>query len=223
MRNKFLSALICTMVLSASAAPVVFASETIIDTNGVVVTSEAGSVVDTGESSEGYTGLYKDSPSKARGSSDYYYYSDPDPISTADGGKLYSHTERQRYGELAGTVRTFRYYFYSKYSGNSTVEKVSSEWYTTAKLRSQATLSLNCTLGLGKTSSIEAGTSSTWQNVTSPTKTWTNSNGTKTVYEQSNFAVSPDSDLSGFEVSIVQTSKVKLKGDNKTYSLTSGC
>ena len=211
------------IVLGVSAPSIAFASDTILDTNGVVVTSQDGSVVDTGESSVGYIGLSKIPKLTVKGMGDYYYYYDPTPISTADGGKLYSHAERQRYGELSGNVRTFRYYIYSKYTGDSTVEKISSEWYTTAKLRSSATLSLSCTLGAGTTSSITAGVSSTWQNVTSPTKTWTNSNGTKTVYEQSNFAVSPDSDLSGYEVSIVQTSKVKLKGDAKTYPLMSGC
>lgn len=198
----------------------VFAAEVedgIIDTNNQVITSAPGTVVDTGESSDGYSGE-KIAP---YGLEDYYFYSDPDPITTADGGKLYSHAERQQYGSLSGYVRTFRYYIYSKYEGSSTVEKISSEWYTTAKLRSSATLSLSTTLG--ETVSVTAGSQSTWQNVKSPVKTWTNSNGTKTTYEQSNFAVSPDTDLSGYEVSIVHTSKVKLKGDAKTYSLSSGC
>lgn len=214
MKKGIVSLLVFMMLLSLPAS--VFAEE-ILDTNNGVITSKTGSVVDTGEPSNGYSGV------KVRpfGLEDYYYYSDPDPISTADKGKLYSHAERQRYGELSGTVRTFRYYIYSKYEGNSTVEKISSEWYTTAKLRSSATLTLNTTLGTS--TSISAGVSSTWQNVKTATKTWTNSNGSKATYEQSNFAVSPDRDLYQYEVSIVHTSKVKLSGDAKTYSLSSGC
>lgn len=82
-------------------------------------------------------------------------------------------------------------------------------------------MTLNTTLG--SSSSISAGVSSTWQNVTSPKKTWTNTNGTKATYEQSNFTVSPDRDLYQYEVSIVHTSKLKLRGDAKPYSLQSGC
>lgn len=189
----------------------------ILETNNKVITSSPGSVVDTKVSSD----LNSGDKITPRALEDYYYYSDPTPIATADKGKLYSHAERQRYGDLNGNVRTFRYYIYSKYEGNSTVEKISSSWYTTAKMRSSATLTLNTTLGTDNTS-VSADISSTWQNVTSPTKTWTNSNGSKTTYEQSNFAISPDKDLSGYAVSIVHTSKVKLKGDAKTYSLTSG-
>lgn len=195
----------------------VYAEDEILDTNNTIVTSKEGSVEDTGESSDGYDGTIKIVPR----SDEYYYFSDPSPIPTADRGKLYSHAERQRYGDLSGNVRSFRYYIYSKYDGNSTVEKISSEWYTTAKLRSSATLTLNTTLG--SSSSISAGVSSTWQNVTSPKKTWTNTNGTKATYEQSNFTVSPDRDLYQYEVSIVHTSKLKLRGDAKPYSLQSGC
>jgi len=215
MKNKIYVMLVCIIFVFMSIN--VYAANEIIDTNNTIVTIGSGSVVDTGEPSEGYAGI-KVQP---YGVGDYYYFSDPDPIPTADGGKLYSHAERQKYGDLSGTVRTFRYYIYSKYEGNSTVEKVSSEWYTTAKLRSSATLTLNTTLGTS--CSVSAGIQSTWQNVQTPTKTWTNSNGTKTTYEQSNFAVAPDNDLYGFEVSIVHTSKLKLNGDAKTYSLTSGC
>lgn len=156
-----------------------------------------------------------------RGYDDFYFFSDPDPIDTADGGKLYSHAERQQYGLLSGNVITFRYYIYSKYEGSSTVEKISSEWYTTAKLRSSATLSLNTSLGT--TVTVSASSESTWQNVTTPAKKWTNSNGTKVTYEQSNFAVAPFDDLYKYEVSIVHTSNVKLQGDAKSYTLTSGC
>ncbi|UPK44964.1 hypothetical protein [Paenibacillus pabuli] len=215
LKKKLVSLAICSMMLSLPVSA--FAADEIVDTNNTIITTQPGSVIDTGEVSNG-NGKSMITPHAV---SDYYYYSDPDPVSTSDSGKLYSHAERQRYGDLSGKVRTFRYYIYSKYEGNATVEKISSEWYTTAKLRSSATLTLNTSLGTSG-SSISAGVSSTWQNVTTPTKTWTNSNGSKTTYEQSNFAISPDSDLSGYEVSIVHTSKVKLKGDAKTYSLSSG-
>lgn len=217
-RNKIISfVLSLVMVMSMNMIVAEASEDTILDTNNQIVTSAAGTVVDTGESSDGYTGE-KVMP---YGWEDYYFYSDPDPISTADGGKLYSHAERQQFGELSGYVRTFRYYIYSKYVGSSTVEKISSEWYTTAKLRSSATMSLSTTLG--ETVSVSASAQSTWQNVTSSVKTWTNSNGSKVTYEQSSFAISPDTDLYGYEVGIVHTSKVKLAGDAKTYTLTSGC
>lgn len=221
MSMKKIAALSLSLVLSMGMSVSAFAAEVeddgIIDTNNQIITSAPGTVMDTGEPSDGYSGEkavpYSDE--------DAYYFSDPIPVSTADGGKLYSHAERQQYGSLSGNVRTFRFYIYSKYEGSSTVEKISSEWYTTAKLRNSATLSLSASLG--STVSVSAGYETTWQNVSSPKKSWTNTNGTNATYEQSSFAISPDSDLYEHEVSIVHTSKVKLKGDAKPYSLSSGC
>nr|WP_154984932.1 hypothetical protein [Paenibacillus xylanexedens] len=215
MKKKLFSLAMSTMLLSLPLHA--FAAEDILDTNNSIITSAPGSVEDTGQRSTGFD----DMVITPQAIDDYYYFSDPKPVSTSDKGKLYSHAERQRYGETSGKVKTYRYYIYSKYEGNATVEKISSEWYTTAKLRSSATMTLNTTLGT-QGSSISAGISTTWQNVKSPTKTWTNSNGAKATYEQSNFAVSPVGDLSGNEVSIVHVSKVKLKGDARTYSLQSG-
>ncbi|MFB8376945.1 hypothetical protein [Paenibacillus taichungensis] len=215
MKKKLLGLAICTMMLSLPLNA--FAAEDILDTNNTIITSEPGSVVDTGQSSDGFD----DFVITPFGASDRYYFDDPSPVPTSDKGKLYSHAERQKFGEQSGNVKTYRYYIYSKYEGNATVESISSEWYTTAKLRSSATMTLNTSLGT-QGSSISAGISSTWQNVKSPTKTWTNSNGSKTTYEQSNFAVSPVSDLYSDDVSIVHTSKLKLKGDARTYSLQSG-
>ncbi|MGR6546655.1 hypothetical protein [Paenibacillus tundrae] len=215
MKKKLFGLAIATMMLSLPLNA--FAADEILDTNNTIITSAPGSVVDTGQSSNNFD----DFVITPQALGDYYYYSDPKPVNTSDKGKLYSHAERQRFGESNGNVKTYRYYIYSKYEGNATVESISSEWYTTAKLRSSATLTLSTSLGV-KDSSISAGSSSTWQNVKSPTKTWTNSNGAKTTYEQSNFAVSPLTDLSGNDVSIVHTSKAKLKGDARIYSLQSG-
>ena len=221
MNMKKIVALSLSLILSMGMSANVLAAEVedggILETNNQIITIAPGTVVDTGEPSDEYNG----EKAIPYGLEDYYFYSDPTPVSTADDGKLYSHAERQQYGSLSGNVRTFRFYIYSKYEGSGTVEYISSEWYTTAKLRSSATLSLNASLGT--TVSVSAGAQSTWQNVTSPVKSWTNSNGSNITYEQSSFAVSPDSDLYLYEVGLVHTSIVKIKGDPKPYTLISGC
>jgi len=128
---------------------------------------------------------------------------------------------KQRYGTLSGTVRKFQFYLYSKYEGTKTVERIKASWTVTAKMRSQATLTLSTSLSTNS-ATISAGTSSTWQNV-SLNKYYISTNGTKMVYDQSNFTCAPDSDLYSYEVSLVTESSVKLKSDAKTYTISSGC
>lgn len=150
-----------------------------------------------------------------------YYTSDDDSVACGSGGgTLYSHTERQTYGTISGTVHKFKFYVYSKYEGNKTVEQVKCTWKTGASLRNSASMSLS--ISTGTTYTASAGSSSSWSN-TYIEKYWLHTTGTKVSYEQSNFTVTPESDYRDNTASVTTTSSVKLKGDAKTYSISSGC
>ena len=151
-----------------------------------------------------------------------YYTTDKDSVVTPDGNghKLYSYTEHQTYGTLSGKSRKVKFYVYAKYVGTTTVESIKCQWKIGAKVRTSATIT--GTVGLtGNTYSISASSSSTWQNVTTAEKYWINYSGTKVAYEDSNFVISPDSDLKGFEFWVTTTATVKLKGYGKTATIMS--
>lgn len=150
-----------------------------------------------------------------------YYTSDNDNVACgSNGGKLYSHTERQTYGTVSGNVHKYKFYVYSSYDGSKTVEKIRCTWKTGASLRNSASMSLS--ISTGATYSASASSSSSWSN-TYIEKYWEHSTGTKVSYEQSNFTVTPDVDYRSGTASVTTTSSVKLKGDSKTYAISSGC
>lgn len=148
------------------------------------------------------------------------YVSDTEKITTPDGKKLYSHTENQRYGTISGKSRKVKFYVYAKYDGNTKVNSIKCQWKIGAKLRSEATTT--AVVGItGNTYSAQATESSKWQNVTTEDKYWLHTSGTKVSYEDSNFVISPDSDLHDYDFWINTTATVKLKGYAKTSSITS--
>lgn len=150
-----------------------------------------------------------------------YYTSDNDSVPCgSNGGTLYSHTERQTYGTVSGNVHKYKFYVYSQYNGSKTVERIRCTWKTGASLRNSASMSLS--ISTGKTYSVDGTSSSTWTN-TYIEKYWEHSTGTKVSYEQSNFTVSPNVDYRDGTASVTTTSSVKLKGDAKSYAISSGC
>lgn len=79
------------------------------------------------------------------------------------------------------------------------------------------------TISLGiSASGADASSSSSWQNVTTPVKYWENSNGAKSSDYRSNLVVSPSIDYRDDTISLINTAKVKLKGDAKSYEISSG-
>nr|MBP3598900.1 hypothetical protein [Eubacterium sp.] len=151
-----------------------------------------------------------------------YYTSDKESVSTPDGNnhKLYSYTENQTYGKLSGKSRKVKFYVYAKYVGNTKVESIKCSWKIGAKMRSSATVT--ATVGVtGNSYTASASSSSTWQNVTTEEKYWLHTSGTKVSYEDSNFVISPDCDLSGFNDWVTTTATVKLKGYAKKASISS--
>lgn len=148
------------------------------------------------------------------------YVSDTEKITTPDGKKLYSHTENQKFGTISGKSRKVKFYVYAKYEGNTKVNSIKCQWKIGAKLRCEATTT--AVVGItGNTYSAQATESSKWQNVTTEEKYWLHTSGTKVSYEDSNFVISPDSDLCSLDFWINTTATVKLKGYAKSSSITS--
>lgn len=152
-----------------------------------------------------------------------YHVSDDDSIAVNGGGTLYTHAERQRYGTVSNnnTVRKVNFYVYAQYSGDKTVTSIKCAWKTGATMRSSATMSLNTSAG--KNYSFGASASSTWQNIESSEKYWESTNGSTIEYESSNFTITPDWDLSGFDFWITTTASVKVKGGAKKSTISCGC
>lgn len=157
---------------------------------------------------------------KSQGIGDYYT-KDNEDLAVSGGGKLYSHTERQTYGTLSGKVRKVKFYVYGKYDGSQKVDSIKCAWRTGATLRKSATLTLSTSVG--KEYSFGASASSTWQSVTSSEKYWLHTSGTKVSYEDSNFTIAPDADLSGFDFWVTTTATVYTKGYKKPTAISSGC
>ena len=151
------------------------------------------------------------------------YTSDDDSHAVDGGGTLYTHAERQTYGSLSqsGKVRKVKFYVYAKYVGKKDVTSIKCSWVTGAKMRNSATMTLSTSAG--SSYSFDASTSSTWQNIESSEKYWNSTNGSKIEYESSNFTISPNSDLYGYDFWVTTTAKVKVKGGAKTTSISCGC
>ena len=81
---------------------------------------------------------------------------------------------------------------------------------------------MSLSISTGKSYTVSASASSSWSN-TYIEKYWEHTTGTKVSYEQSNFTVTPDVDYRSGTASVTTTSSVKLKGDSKSYSISSGC
>lgn len=152
-----------------------------------------------------------------------YYSSDDDHIAVNGGGKLYTHAERQTYGSTSknGMVRKVKFYVYAKYSGKNKVTSIKCAWKTGAKMRASATMTLNTSAGSAY--SFGASSSNSWQNIQSSEKYWQSTKGSKVEYENSNFTITPTSDLYGYMFWITTTAVVKVKGGTKKSTISCGC
>lgn len=135
----------------------------------------------------------------------------------ANQGVLTSNAWRFSVGSKIGNTIQWDYQVSAVYKGNKKVESISTSWYASASLKISATTDL----GMSK-SSVQASSASSWQNKSTKTKSWTNTNGSKSADYKSNIVISPSSDYRSNTISLINTAKVKLKGDPKPYSISSG-
>lgn len=132
-------------------------------------------------------------------------------------GKLTSNTWRSTSGKKQGNTIQWNYQVSAVYSGNRAVEYIKTSWKASASLRKSASINLGIS-GSG----ASAGTSQSWQYVSTPRKSWMNTKGQKISDYRSNVVISPHKDYRTNTISVTNTSTVKLKGDAKPYSISSG-
>lgn len=157
----------------------------------------------------------------AMASSEDYYLSDTDNTSCADGGKLISYSERQKYGKLTGNSRRVKFYTYAKYDGSTKVKEIKLTWHLGAKMRSCCELTATVSL-TNKEYGVSATYKQAWQNCNTVDKYWSSTNGAKVEYENSNYVISPDADLKGFQFWINSTAYVELKGYAHRSTISTG-
>lgn len=112
----------------------------------------------------------------------------------------------------SGNTYQWDYQVGADYSGNYSVEYIMTEWTNSASLRTSASIS-----GGASADSISASSGASWQTVTTPTKYWKNTNGSKNSSWRSTIVVNPKKDYRTGTVSTVNKAKVKLKSDAKYY------
>lgn len=132
-------------------------------------------------------------------------------------GTLTSNAWRSTRERSVGNTYQWDYQVSAVYSGNKKVESIKTSWYGKASLRNSASINL----GLSN-SGMTAGASSSWKNITTPVKYWENNNDSKSSDYRSNLIVSPSKDYRSNTISLMNTARVKLKGDPKPYVVSSG-
>ena len=132
-------------------------------------------------------------------------------------GTLTSNAWRSTRESSVGNTYQWDYQVSAVYSGNKKVESIKTSWYGKASLRNSASINL----GLSN-SGATVGASSSWKNTTTPVKYWENTNGSKSSDYRSNIIVSPRKDYRSNTISLMNTARVKLKGDPKPYVVSSG-
>lgn len=137
---------------------------------------------------------------------------------TVPGGKLTSNVWRQSIGTNYGNTVQWDFQVSAVYSGTQTVERIRTTWKGSASLRNSAEISL----GLDLEGGVSAGSGTSWQTVSTPTKYWQNSNGSKVADYRSNLVVGPSKDYRTNTAYITNTALVKLKGYAKTYEINAG-
>ncbi|SHO48335.1 hypothetical protein [Anaerocolumna xylanovorans] len=154
----------------------------------------------------------------------YYQSEQSTNCSAQSGGSLVSYTERHKTGEASGNVKTYPYYLYSKYTGSKTVEEIKSTWTVGCNLKNSASLGLSANVGAGTTTTVSASatTSESWQWIQA-SKYYSSTNGSKLVYSNSNFTIAPYKYSDSDSIYLINSSYLKLKGDNQPYSISSGC
>ena len=150
-----------------------------------------------------------------------YYTKDSDSITCADGGKLTSYSENQKYGKLTGSSRKIKFYTYAAYKGSTKVQEIKVTWHLGAKMRNECELTATVSLS-NKEYGVSASAKSSWQNCNTKNKYWSSTNGCKTEYEDSNYIIAPDEDLYGYKFWLQSTAYVKLKGYAHTSSVSTG-
>lgn len=142
---------------------------------------------------------------------------------TIGGGTLYSYCERQDYGVQKNDSLSIRYFVKAWYDGPRKVEKISMTWYVKAQYKRRTQESYSAGIDIGADSgggNVAAGSSSEYVDFTSPTKSWTNTNGAASCYyPASNYVLYPFKQLESH--SIVNSAIVKIAGYATPASITS--
>jgi hypothetical protein len=136
------------------------------------------------------------------------------------GGTLYSNVWRSNNPSKSGTTYQWDYQVSAKYVGNVKVQEIRTTWRVSASLRSGSSISMG--LGGGATVSATAGTSSSWQTVSTASRYWSNTNGAKESSWRSNAIVAPRTDYRKNTFSVINEARVKLKGNKKPYTISAG-
>lgn len=132
------------------------------------------------------------------------------------GGTLISNAWRSSAPQKSGNTLQWDYQVSAVYNGSYAVETIRTTWRGSASLRNSGAISL----GLGD--SCSASASSSWSSVKTVSKYWENNNGSKSASYRSNMIVTPSKDYRSNTISIINTAKVKLKKDARSYSISAG-
>ncbi|MFE3574036.1 hypothetical protein [Lysinibacillus sp. NPDC059133] len=132
-------------------------------------------------------------------------------------GTLTSNVWRTTAGQTSGNTVQWDYQVSAVYSGSEKVESIRTTWNASASMRNSA----NISLGISD-SGANAGGGSSWATTSTKTKYWENNNGAKESSYRSNVIVSPKKDYRTGTISVVNTAKVKLSGDKKSYEISAG-
>lgn len=132
-------------------------------------------------------------------------------------GKLTSNVWRSQSGQTSGNTVQWDYQVSAVYTGSKKVESIRTTWKATASMRNSANISLGIS-GSG----VDAGGGSSWATTSTKNKYWENSNGAKESSYSSNVIISPRGDYRTGTISVINTAKVKLSGDKKSYEISAG-
>ncbi len=132
-------------------------------------------------------------------------------------GTLTANAWRSSYPTTSGNTYQWDYEVSAVYSGDRRVESIRTSWQGGASLRNSASISLGLT-----NSGITAGSGSSWQYINTPVKYYENIGGYTVSDYRSNLVIRPSVDYRNNTISLINTAKVKLAKDNKTYEITAG-
>lgn len=132
-------------------------------------------------------------------------------------GTLTANVWRSTSGSVSGNTIQWSYQVSAVYSGSKKVESIRTTWKASASMRNSASISLGVS-----NSGSNASASSSWSTTSTKTKYWENNNGAKEASYRSNVVISPKKDYRTGTISVVNTAKVKLAGDKKTYEISAG-
>ncbi|KAA8815595.1 hypothetical protein EMB92_09270 [Bifidobacterium callitrichos] len=158
-------------------------------------------------------------PSGADPSSVMPLSKDSEPLTIPGGkGTLTSNAWRSSSYTVSGNTLKWDYQVSAVYSGNRKVSKIRTTWKGSASLRNSASINLGISSSGGS-----AGAGGGWQYVSTVAKYWENNNGAKEASYRSNMVVAPARDYRSDTISIVNTARVQLSGDKKSYEISASC